>query len=136
MNCPNCGGTVPPGVNRCIKCGSYIEQPSAPPSAGPSPPPAQTPFSQPAPPIGPPKSKVAAGLLGIFLGGLGVHRFYLGDNTIGGTMLGLQIAGLLTIMLCGFGLLLSIPVAIWGLVEGFLILFGVINKDASGRPLT
>lgn len=25
------------------------------------------------------KSKVAAGVLGIFLGGLGVHRFYLGQ---------------------------------------------------------
>lgn len=27
----------------------------------------------------PPKSKVAAGLLAMFLGGLGIHRFYLGQ---------------------------------------------------------
>src|SRR5262249_2074384 len=29
------------------------------------------------------KSKIAAGLLGIFVGGLGVHRFYLGYTSIG-----------------------------------------------------
>ncbi len=29
------------------------------------------------------KSKLAAGLLGIFLGGFGVHRFYLGYTTMG-----------------------------------------------------
>jgi len=30
-----------------------------------------------------PKSKIAAGLLGIFLGGLGVHKFYLGRIGLG-----------------------------------------------------
>src|SRR5258707_374960 len=39
------------------------------------------------PPLFPPvdlrKSKLVAGLLGIFLGGLGVHRFYLGYIGIG-----------------------------------------------------
>ncbi|MFC5704099.1 TM2 domain-containing protein [Cohnella faecalis] len=29
------------------------------------------------------KSKVAAGLLGIFLGGLGIHKFYLGKTWMG-----------------------------------------------------
>ena len=29
--------------------------------------------------VAPAKSKMVAGLLGILLGGLGVHRFYLGD---------------------------------------------------------
>lgn len=29
------------------------------------------------------KSKIAAGLLGIFLGGLGVHKFYLGKVGMG-----------------------------------------------------
>ena len=32
---------------------------------------------------GKPKSKVAAGLLAIFLGGLGIHKFYLGYNGAG-----------------------------------------------------
>ena len=31
----------------------------------------------------PPKSKVIAGLLAIFLGGLGIHKFYLGETTAG-----------------------------------------------------
>jgi TM2 domain-containing membrane protein YozV len=29
------------------------------------------------------KSKIAAGLLGIFLGGLGIHKFYLGQVALG-----------------------------------------------------
>jgi TM2 domain len=71
---------------------------------------------------GPLKSKVTAGLLGIFLGGFGVHRFYLGYTGIGIA----QIA--VTIVTCGFG-------ALWGLIEGILILTGSINTDAAGRPL-
>ena len=68
------------------------------------------------------KSKMAAGLLGIFLGGWGVHRFYLGHVGIGIA----QIA--VTICTCGVG-------AIWGLIEGILVLTGTINVDAEGRPL-
>lgn len=70
------------------------------------------------------KSKVAAGLLGIFLGGFGIHRFYLGFTTIGI----LQI--LVTIVTCGIG-------SIWGLIEGILYLVGAngFTTDATGRPL-
>jgi TM2 domain-containing membrane protein YozV len=75
---------------------------------------------------GPPKSKIAAGLLGIFLGWLGIHRFYLGYNGIGVCQL------LLTVLTCGYGAIIS---GVWGLVEGILILCDVINRDASGQPL-
>lgn len=69
------------------------------------------------------KSRTAAGLLGIFLGGFGVHRFYLGYVSIGI----LQI--IVTILTCGLG-------SIWGLVEGIMILAGSgITTDAEGRPL-
>ena len=34
-------------------------------------------------PSGPPKSRVTAGILGILLGGLGVHMFYLGKVGLG-----------------------------------------------------
>ena len=72
------------------------------------------------------KSKVAAGLLGIFLGSLGVHNFYLGYT-------GKAIAQLLiTILSCGF---LAVVSSVWGLVEGILILTGSINTDANGVPL-
>lgn len=67
------------------------------------------------------KSKLAAGLLGIFVGGLGVHRFYLG-------YVGIGIAQIfVTLITLGAG-------ALWGFIEGILILTGSINKDAKGRP--
>ena len=72
------------------------------------------------------KSKIAAGLLGIFLGGFGVHNFYLGYT-------GKAIAQLLiTVLTCG---ILSPVSGIWGLIEGILILTGSINTDADGNKL-
>ena len=72
------------------------------------------------------KSKIAAGLLGIFLGGFGVHNFYLGYT-------GKAVAQLLiTILSCGF---LAFASSLWGLIEGILILTGSINTDAQGNPL-
>ncbi len=41
------------------------------------------------------KSKVAAGLLAIFLGGLGVHKFYLGYTTQGIILLLVSLLGFL-----------------------------------------
>ncbi len=72
------------------------------------------------------KSKITAGILGIFLGCFGVHNFYLGYN-------GKAIAQLLITLLSLF--LLSWVSAIWGLIEGILILTGNIKKDASGNDL-
>ena len=71
----------------------------------------------------PRKSKLVAGLLGIFLGGFGVHRFYLGYT-------GIAIAQIaVTICTCGAG-------ALWGLIEGILILAGsTITTDADGQTL-
>jgi TM2 domain-containing membrane protein YozV len=69
------------------------------------------------------KSRLVAGLLGIFLGGLGVHRFYLGYTGIGVTQI------IVTIVTCGIG-------SIWGLIEGIMILANSgITTDAQGRPL-
>ena len=68
------------------------------------------------------KSKIAAGLLGIFLGGFGIHRFYLGYTGIGIVQI------VVTICTCGCG-------SIWGFIEGILILTESFNKDAQGRPL-
>ena len=72
------------------------------------------------------KSKMAAGLFGIFLGSFGVHNFYLGYT-------GKAVAQLLiSLLTCGAGAAIS---GIWGLIEGILILTGSINKDAQGNPL-
>lgn len=53
--------------------------------------------------------KVVAGILGILLGGFGVHRFYLGDTT-GGLI---RIA--ISVVTCGAG-------GIIGLIEGIIYL--------------
>ena len=71
-----------------------------------------------------------AGLLGIFVGCFGVHRFYLGYNTIGVIQVLVTVVG--GIITCGVGWLAG---WVWGLVEGILILTGNINRDAQGRPL-
>ena len=72
------------------------------------------------------KSKLVAGLLGIFLGAFGIHRFYLGFTVIGVIQLLLTLTvGWFT---CG-------APGLWGFVEGILILVGTINRDSQGRPL-
>ncbi|WP_067829469.1 TM2 domain-containing protein [Nocardia inohanensis] len=67
------------------------------------------------------KSKLTAGLLQILLGGFGVGRFYLGYTTIGVLQL------VVTILTCGVG-------AVWGLIDGILILVDKV-PDPLGRPL-
>jgi TM2 domain-containing membrane protein YozV len=63
------------------------------------------------------KSKVAAGLLGIFLGALGVHKFYLGYSKEGLIML------LVTLVSAPFTLGLGALVAGFiGLIEGIIYL--------------
>jgi hypothetical protein len=73
------------------------------------------------------KSKVTAGLLAIFLGALGIHRFYMGYKLIGVIMLIITVASL--------GRLALITV-LWGLVEGILIFTGKMKKDKYGGELT
>lgn len=79
-----------------------------------------------------PKSKIAAGLFGIFLGGLGIHRFYLGYTKIGLLQLGLTLlVGFFTL---GIGLFLA---GLWGFIEGIMILAGSAHfrRDVHGVPL-
>ena len=76
------------------------------------------------------KSKMAAGLLGIFLGSLGIHNFYLGYTTKAIVQLLVTLLG--GAITCGIA---SVAVYVWGLVEGIMILTGSINTDANGNPL-
>lgn len=67
------------------------------------------------------KSKLVAGLLQIFLGGLGIGRFYLGN-------VGIAIAQIaVTFLTLGFG-------GLWPLIDGIVLLAGN-PRDAQGRPL-
>ncbi len=105
--CPNCATPTGPNMAICVKCGYNLS------------------WGQ-APWIYSSKSAVAAGILGIFLGSLGVHNFYLGYT-------GKAVAQLLiTLLSCG---ILSFVSAIWGLIEGILLLTGSINRDGQGYLL-
>ena len=70
------------------------------------------------------KSRLAAGLLGIFLGGLGIHRFYLGHIGMGIVQL------VLTLVTFGIA-------SLWGFIEGIMILCGaqMFQRDSRGVPL-
>ena len=106
--CPNCGLEVAPGAAVCVRCGVALGAAQNVPAG----------YVQ--------KSKIAGGLLGIFLGALGVHNFYLGYT-------GKAVAQLLISLLsCG---LLAVVSEIWGLVEGIMILTGSISVDGKGVPL-
>lgn len=110
--CSNCGNELNEGADICLKCGKIVNEninmqnnTKTNPNA---------------------KSKIAAGILGIVLGCFGVHNFYLGFT-------GKAVAQLLiSILSCFF---LSPVSAIWGLIEGIMILTGSIDKDAKGIKL-
>ena len=111
--CQNCGSELNENQAVCLKCGVQTQginnggnRANNDPNA---------------------KSKMAAGLLGIFLGTFGVHNFYLGYT---GKAVG-QL--LITILSCG---ILSFVSGIWGLIEGIMILAGNIDKDANGNSLS
>ncbi len=70
-------------------------------------------------------SRMLVGLMGIFFGSVGVHRFMLGYTAIG------IIQIVVTFCTCGLG-------AWWGFIEGILVLakHSSFTHDAQGRPLT
>jgi len=79
------------------------------------------------------KSKVVAGLLQLFLGTLGVGRFYTGHVGIAVAQLVLTIVGWATaVVFVGFFLLAA--VGIWALVDAIVLLAGQ-PTDARGLPL-
>ena len=73
------------------------------------------------------KSKIIAGILGIFLGGFGIHNFYLGRTTRAVIQL------VLTIFTFGVA-------SLWGFIEGILILVSAPgsewHRDGNGIELT
>ena len=67
------------------------------------------------------KSKVVAGVLGILLGGLGIHKFYLGLTGPGLVMLGIAILGAFTAILI-IGFFIAAAIGLIGLIEGIIYL--------------
>ena len=71
---------------------------------------------------------LAAGLLGILLGTLGVHNFYLGFTTRGVVQLLVSIIG--GIFTCGMA---TVAIAVWGFVEGVLLLAASPSRMYDGH---
>ena len=113
--CQRCGSELNKGDTFCSNCGTSVDG-------------TVTPTTNANNSTGT-KSKMAAGLLGIFLGCFGVHNFYLGYT---GKAVGQLLLTLVGWIACGLG---PIAASIWGLVEGIMILTGNINTDAEGNPL-
>ena len=156
MFCEKCGNQLPEGAVICPNCGCAVngaaqaqaqpqyqqtppqyqqaqpQQQQVPPQYGQVPPQygqvppqyGQQPYQQPAEQ----KSKLAAGLLAIFVGTLGIHNFYLGFTTKG------LIQLLVSILTLGIG---APAIAIWALIEGIFYLTGHegYTADAKGIPL-
>lgn len=87
--CWNCGTPTTPGQAACIHCGVALGAQSG------------------------SKNKTTAGLLGIFLGSLGIHKFYLGYNKTGLIML------LVSLLTFGIG---AFVMEIIALIEGIIYL--------------
>lgn len=124
--CVKCGAKRGEGNKYCHNCGAELEgNPIACPHCGSS-----TCLEENR------KSRIAAGLLGILLGTLGAHNFYLGNSARGTIQLCITLVSLL-LFFCTFGLtsFFILGVEIWGMVEGILILLGKIDHDAAGYPL-
>ena len=131
MFCKNCGKEIDPQAAICIGCGfrngdgnrycGHCGQPLLADavvclSCGFSTRPAPT---QPVAPVNA-KSKLVAGLLALFLGGLGIHNFYLGFTGKGIAQILLSCTGISSI---------------WALIEAIMIFAGKIDADANGDPL-
>ncbi len=111
--CHNCGIPVDPNADVCLTCGVALKKGVA---------------------GGDAKSKIAAGLLAIFLGSFGVHNFYLGYTSKAVMQLVLTIVGM--VLSCAFvGVFIVLGVEIWAIVEGVMILIGKIDTDAQGNLL-
>jgi TM2 domain-containing membrane protein YozV len=121
--CPQCGAPIDPGATECKYCGEKLAVQQAAQQAQAQPqtvyvqqPQPQVVIQQAAPqptyvtainPAWPIKSKVAAGVLAILLGSIGIHKFYLGKIGM----------GILYLCFCWTG----IP-GLVGLIEGIIYL--------------
>lgn len=67
--------------------------------------------------------KILAGILGIVLGGLGIHKFVLGYTQEGVIMLSVYVASIVIAMItCGIGVPLMFITPVIGIIEGIMYL--------------
>ena len=88
------------------------------------------------------KSKLVVLLLAVFVGGWGIHNFYIGENEKGVTKIIITfvcnillfITGLILPILNFVFLIPIVGVEIWALVEGINVITGQVKTDAKGIP--
>ncbi len=108
VRCPNCAAENTGLENYCRNCGSMLpvsyenQQMQSQPRSG-----QQIPGAD---------KKVLAGVLGILLGGFGIHKFVLGYNNEGIIMIAVQVVGW---FLCGIP---SLVISVIGIIEGIMYL--------------
>ena len=100
--CSTCGKEVNPGAVICTNCGAAIKAPAA--------------------ANGEQKSKHVAVLLAFFLGGFGIHDFYLGYTKNGIIKIVLSVCT-------------GVGGSIWALIDFIRLLTGSLNTDANGVEL-
>lgn len=67
--------------------------------------------------------KIAAGICGIVLGGLGIHKFILGYQQEGFILLGVYLVAIvLAIVTCGIATPLVLVPSVIGIIEGIMYL--------------
>ena len=103
MFCSDSGKEINSGVTICTNCGAAVKASAA--NIG-----------------GEQKSKLVAVLLAFFLGGIGIHDFYLGYTKYG-------IIKIVLTVCTGFG------GSIWALIDFIRLLTGSLNTDANGVEL-
>lgn len=108
-SCPACMTQNLSNSGRCSNCGTMLPLDPMPMQHMPR-------YDASGKPPGSEK-KVAAGVCGILLGGLGIHKFILGYSTEGIIMLVTWLLGV--IFLCGIP---SMVVSIIGIIEGIMYL--------------
>ena len=101
--CSNCGKEINPGAAICTNCGAAVKNVSTVAN-------------------GEQKSKLVAVLLAFFLGGIGIHDFYLGYSKNG-------IIKIILTVCTGIG------GSIWALIDFIRLLTGSLNTDANGVEL-
>lgn len=111
VTCRNCHSQNPANFQTCTNCGTMLNV---------NPMPMQPVGGQQVPGA---DKRILAGILGIILGGLGIHKFVLGYNQEGVILIGTYLAGIvLTVITCGIAFpILMIPSVI-GLIEGVIYL--------------
>ena len=126
VTCPNCGTENTGLENFCRNCGNSLDSPFGNQQNYQNQQ-MQKPFNQGSGSMNGADKKLAAGLCGILLGGLGIHKFILGYQQEGIILLSVYLISLvITVVTCGFGAFVAVPVmliaGVIGIIEGIIYL--------------